>query len=184
LPPEQRKILGEYLFVCPDFHYKKIGETSVGFNELYEKLVLLPCHKLLLLDTCHSGALRAGLDSKSSPIRQLTKGGIGPVILAACETQQSAVEDESLDYGYAYGLFSIALRKTLQVDEEFMKANVNKNNKLTAKELAYGVTTLVHRYIDELRKKGVKGDDGKELEGQDPTMFLPAFEANLEVAER
>jgi WD40 repeat protein len=180
VPAAKLKGLSAFLFCCGDFDLGRPGGTTVGFADVYRVLVKLPCHKLVLLDTCRSG--RAGdilAAAPSDPIRALTRDGIGPVILAACGPRESAQEEETIDRGRAYGLFAVALRRTLQEDRYFNKADLNGDKTLQAGELAAGVRTQVHALVHRFREEGVAG-----VEPQDPTPFIPALEKDLALARR
>jgi WD40 repeat protein len=169
--------LGSFLYCCDDFDVTRLRETTVTFEELYEVLIRLPCHKVLLLDACHSGSTKEGIDSSSgNPIRVLTRDGVGPVILAACRPDESAFEEGTLDLGIAHGLFTIAIRWTLE--KHFAEADANKNRLLEPKELFDGVDRVVQRLIRQLR------DDGliTSSDGQHPIAFLPRLSETLPLA--
>src|SRR5262249_3201592 len=117
--------------------------------------------------------------------RVLTKDSIGPVILAACEATQVALENENIDFaGTACGLFTVAMRKTMDEKEEFASADLDKNQILTAKEIAFSIKKLIPQYVDQLPKLGVTTIKGEKLGNQDPVYFLPPFEENLELAHK
>jgi WD40 repeat protein len=65
-----------FVFCCQDFDPRN-SETSISARELYKALAEIPCRKALFLDVCHSGEV-------VQPVRDLTPGGRGPIILAAC----------------------------------------------------------------------------------------------------
>src|SRR5262249_14642086 len=110
---QRLKGLDGFFLVCAKFDWMQPEQTSVNFNDLYEELVKLPCHKLVFLDTCHSGSIpRTG--TVTNPIRALTKTGVGPVIMAACQPDEEAMESPLWFQDYRIsGLFHAALRKTL-----------------------------------------------------------------------
>jgi hypothetical protein len=85
---------GHFVFCCPDFDPGKLAETSVSSREIAEKLAAIRCRKLVLLDACHSGDV-------AMPIRDLTPGGCGPIIFAACGRGEQSWEDPRLGVGFS-----------------------------------------------------------------------------------
>jgi WD40 repeat protein len=73
-----------FVFCCPDFDLHK-PLTSISARDLYESLADIPCRKVVFLDVCHSGEV-------VRPVRDLTPGGRGPTILAACDSVESSWE--------------------------------------------------------------------------------------------
>jgi WD40 repeat protein len=162
-----------FLFCCADLDGAHLPDTTINFDDLYAKLVKLPCHKLILIDACHSGDVQAAMTGDEAPIRILTKDGIGPVILAACAQNESAIESKTLidlvDTP-AFGYFSIALRELLQDDSIFELADrAPRDGKLSADEVANAVTAGVQRI---LVRQGVR-------QPQHPSTFLPTLEKTL-----
>jgi WD40 repeat protein len=165
--------LGRFLFCCPDLNFNRLADTTIGFDELYGKLVKLPCHKLILIDACHSGAAQGAVTTEEAPIRILTQDGIGPVILAACTPQESAIESTTIDLGRAHGLFTIALRRMLEDKKAFVRADQSpKDGSLSAQEVAAAVKAQVKDLVTLLRDRGFNVD-------QNPSEFVPTLEARL-----
>jgi WD40 repeat protein len=179
VPAGKLKGLDTFLFCCGDFDLDRPGDTTLGFGEVYRALVKLPCHKLVLLDTCRAGTaheLRAA--APDDPIRALTRDGVGPIILAACEPHEFAQEEDTIDRGRAYGLFAVALRRTLQEKRYFDRADADpRDNTLQAGELVNAVRELVRALVRRFREEGVRGVDE-----QNPTGFLPDLEKDLDLA--
>jgi hypothetical protein len=179
VPKAQLQGLGRFLFCCADFDVKRLRATTVNFEELYDELVRLPCHKLLLLDACHAGGTQKELlDSSANPVRVLTRDGVGPIILAACGPKESAYEHNALDLGRAYGLFTIAVRRTLE--EKFEQADRNKNRILEPTELFAAVTAEVAAMMRQLRSAGIL----TAAERQTPVAFVPSLNEDLPLIRR
>jgi hypothetical protein len=179
VPAQRLQGLGRFLYCCADFDVQRLRETTVNFEELYEALVRLPCHKILLLDACHAGDTRTGLESVSSnPVRILTQDGVGPIILAACRPTESAYEQNAIDLGRAFGLFSIAVRRTLE--EKFDQADTNHNRALEPAELFASVSGQVQTLLAQLRRAGVLTDADR----QNPVAFLPSLGEDLHLVRR
>jgi WD40 repeat protein len=176
---QRLKGLGRFLYCCADFDIDRLRETTVSFEELYEALVRLPCHKVIMLDACHAGDTRTGLESVSSnPIRVLTQDGVGPIILAACQPTESAYEQNAIDLGRAFGLFTIAVRRTLE--EKFAQADTNRDGALEPGELFASVSAQVQVLLTQLRRARVLTDRDQ----QTPVAFLPSLGGDLQIVRR
>lgn len=85
------KVRGTFTFVGPRFDMAAPADTGLTTDALFKGLTSLPATKVVLLMACHSGD--ATTTALSDPVRQLTPGGVGPVVLAACEPTESAWVD-------------------------------------------------------------------------------------------
>ena len=169
--------LGQFLFVCGNTDIDQLPTTTVSFEELHDKLCRLPCHKLVLLDACHSGGAGTAIGlTTSNPVRIMSQHGIGCMILAACEPDQEAIEDPVLDpLGGGNGLFTIALRR-LWADEAIQeRADGNQDSILEANELAESVS----QQVDALVK--AHNSNRKLSELQQPLVFMPILEAKTSI---
>jgi WD40 repeat protein len=92
-----------FIFCCAKFEGDDPDASGLSSKVLYEKLTAIKCHKLVLLDACHSG------QAASNPVRGLTPNSQGPVILAACDRNQQSYEHKKFDHG----LFTAALLEAL-----------------------------------------------------------------------
>jgi WD40 repeat protein len=137
-----------FVFCTPTFDIARPEETGITSQALYEALAVLPCRKLVLLDVCHAGLA-------ANPVRDLTPGGKGPIILASCDKTESAVEDDT----YKHGLFTYALIEALGT--AFDKADKNKDGKLDADELFAYAEGRVPELLKTVKRE----------EGQNPTRF-------------
>jgi len=168
LPPRS------FAFVGPAFDALKPADTCVTSQDLYQAIARLPCHKLVLLDTCHSGAFTV------NPVRELTRDGVGPVILTACKPHEQAIEFGLLDNNQAYGLFTMAVRRALL--DEFDEADSNRDGQLTMAELARFLQERVPRYVQQIKDYKVAGI--KATDSQVPDVFLPQLEEKAPVARK
>ncbi|MBY0524252.1 MAG: caspase family protein [Gemmataceae bacterium] len=153
----------------PTFDHCRPNKTSITSLDLYEAIARLPCHKLVMLDACHSGAIAV------NPVRQLTRDGVGPIIVAACSPKESAMEFGPLDANQAYGLFTMAARRGLQ--EEFDDADRDKDGLISGAELEGYIRTRVPQLVDELKRNKIEGI--KSSDTQTPTAFLPRMERSV-----
>jgi WD40 repeat protein len=110
-------------FCCPDFDLNKLDTTSIRARELYEVLADIPCRKVVFLDICRSGGF-------VRPVRDLTPGGRGPTILAACDRGESSYEDP-IKLGHS--LFAQAILEA--TGERFEFADRNHDGRLDAQEV-------------------------------------------------
>ncbi|HYT94203.1 MAG TPA: hypothetical protein VEL76_36135 [Gemmataceae bacterium] len=194
---KQLKGLGQFLFCCADFDVDQLRETTVDFEEIYKRLVRLPCHKILILDACHAGDTRTGLESEIvNPVRVLTKDRVGPMIFAACHPEESAWESNTLDLRAAFGLFSMAVRRTLE--ERFDDADTNGNGVLDPQELSAQVNLEVKQLLVQLNQMAKRAEGGRlapggrqvSAEGADsritqrPIAILPTFGSGLPLVRR
>ncbi|MGH7128966.1 MAG: caspase family protein, partial [Planctomycetaceae bacterium] len=85
-------------------------DRAVTQNELNERFHQLKCRALLLLDTCHAGAA-AGIEAQ---LKDFSKVLVGPQVLTACDSDQTAEEYSPL----GHGLFTTALLEALQAEFE------------------------------------------------------------------
>jgi WD40 repeat protein len=102
------------LYLLPaDVDLKKLKDTGVSGDELKTALVGLPGMVLLVLDTCHSGALGAGklyVNSVSDEIaRELGRDENGVIVMCSSMARQDSVEDNE----HRQGTFTLALLEGL-----------------------------------------------------------------------
>jgi WD40 repeat protein len=169
---QQLQGLGKFLFLCGDFDFLHLRDTTIGLDDLYEKLVKLPCHKLITLDACHAAAVDPTERKGSDIIRLFTQDGVGPIIFAAYKANESANEGAP---GFviepASGLFAQAIVKTIQND--FLK---NRKSKLGPEDMFTGLESNVQEFVQTLRKQ----QGFKDL-SQNPQFFLPDQERNFAI---
>jgi WD40 repeat protein len=154
---------GTFVFVGPKFDFAKPSETGLPTDELNDHLARIRGRKVVLLMTCHSGDVVRG--SLRDPVRELTPGGVGPVVIAACAARESALVHPS-----AGSLFAVALR-----------AEAQTKPRMTAAELAEAIQTRVPRILAEWKQADLaEPDKDKRLLPPDlvdvlqlPTIFAP-----------
>ncbi|MDD4877935.1 MAG: caspase family protein [Candidatus Nanoarchaeia archaeon] len=118
--PEQ--IDSNNCFICPynfDAGYSDI--TGISLNEINIKIKQINSkQKLLLLDACHSGsALRRDIgfnfrDINTQELLNLVISGSGNGTIAACDSNEAALEDDKLEQG----IFTHAFNKILSNEQE------------------------------------------------------------------
>ncbi|MBL8799284.1 MAG: hypothetical protein JNM56_35690 [Planctomycetia bacterium] len=178
LPPQS------FAFVGPGFDPLRPNDTCLTSGDLYRAITRLPCHKLVLLDTCHSGSVRSRefgtVESAVNPVRDLTRDGVGPVIVAACQPHEQAIEFGMLDRNRSYGLFTMAVRRAL--GEEFTEADADADGVLEARELTGYIKDSVPKLVQKLKEAKVDGlrPDDSQL----PTEFLPRLEQRRPLARK
>lgn len=126
----------------------------VSASTLLDRLSHLNCRKLVLIDSCHSGAIA------QDPGRDLRPGGKGAVILAAAapyETAQEApvrIDRNGRAVTEMHGFFTAALAYTLS--NGHAQTDRNQDRLLTLEELHQGVATRVIALRQEmgLSRKG------------------------------
>jgi WD40 repeat protein len=171
---------GEFWFCGPRFELTRPSKDGLRAKDVYHALANLPCRKLVLLDACHSGSLagKASGPLHGNPVRPLSADGVGPIILAACQPRESAWEDAVIGLqdvdGRAFGLFAISL--LMGLEQDFDRADRNKNTELDGVELADFVRTRVPQMF-KLNVQQVMPS-----ETQTPTVMVPLLEQRLQAA--
>lgn len=183
---EKTRGLSEFLFICGHFQLDRVKESTLELDKLYERLVRIPCQKVVILDACHSGGVTPpsdGLGKIFLPeawniesrkgndlIRMLTPDQVGPIIFTSCSPQEAALEIRGLtNVDKMFGLFSQALVETIV--EGFDKADVNKNGGLDSKELGDHMTKLINQFLLDFPKRNPMFADRKYQ--QTPQLYLP-----------
>lgn len=139
--------LGSFYFLCGNFDFLRIRDTTISLDDLYDKFVKLPCHKLIMLDACNSAAVDPTERKGTDIIRLFTKDGVGPIIFAACKAEESAIEFGGFVVQPASGLFAQAIVKTLE--EDF---TASKKGELDPGFLSTSVKNNVGNWVNELRQ--------------------------------
>ncbi|MBY0232838.1 MAG: caspase family protein [Gemmataceae bacterium] len=135
-----------YFYVCRDFDARK-PETKLTSRALYAALSSVPCRKLLILDTCHSGGATV---IPSDGARDFNPEGRRFIVMSSCQTDQKALEPASPDEKFRHGFFTHALldliadstRAKGKLREEAVPSNELAENlpkKLEEVQKAFGV---------------------------------------------
>jgi WD40 repeat protein len=151
-----------FVFCCPDYDRRRFQQTGITARDLYDALARVPCRKVLFLDACHAGD--AATDT--SPVRGLTPGARGLIVLCACDRSQEALGNAR--YG---SLFTYAVAEALDRAGGFSRADTNQDQVLDAAELAAYVRARLPELITEI----------KAGSAQTPTYF-PVFPPPLPLA--
>jgi WD40 repeat protein len=131
-----------FVFCGASFDHKQPDKTGLSSRDLYAALAAIPCRKVVLLDACRAG------DLPVSPVRDLTPGGQGPIILGACRRGQHSYENPRLgETAGGHGLFSYAVLAAL--DKEFPRADKNRDGFLSPRELFEYVETRLPLLLEE-----------------------------------
>lgn len=125
---------GTFVFVGPKFDFDRPSQTGLPTDVLNEHLAKIRGRKVVMLMTCHSGDVLRG--SLRDPIRELTPGGVGPVVIAACAARESALVHPRLG-----SLFTVAFR-----------AEVSSKPRMTATELAEAIQSRVPKILAEWKQ--------------------------------
>jgi len=159
-----------FTFVLPQFNEENYLETGLPFclppssresgqDTLYEMLAKLPCHKVVLLDCCHSGG-------STHMIRDLTPDGdtVGPIIMVACDKDELAWEIIAV----GHGAFTSALLDALS--DKFVAADTDRDSRLDVDELRRHLVAAVPDLIDVFRR--LLEPSLMEMRGSDPSVEL------------
>jgi WD40 repeat protein len=148
-----------WFFACHDTSTRSAA-TRLDSRRLYDRLVHLRCRKVILLDTCHSGAVAI----QSDPVRALTRDGVPLFIFSAC-----GVDELSAGYG-GHGIFTGAILSAVQGSGPH--ADQDGDGHVDARELAVYLRREVPRRLAEIVKKEEARDTdvGKDA-SQHPVVF-------------
>jgi len=170
---------GTYSYLCHDaeLEISRSGDEFVptaagviGWADL-QPLADLPCRKLALVDTCHSGAL--GPAGRSTTVREFQDDMI--VVLASAEDDQPSVEHER----WGHGAFTKALLEGLgaAADDQSQLARADgslpsqrRDGVVTVDELIAYVMDRVPNLTEEFVRPG--GIEKKQTPKASPTLLL------------
>jgi WD40 repeat protein len=154
-PAKEGDDSGTWRFCCPDFddtNAANAAKTGISDEELQAKLARIAGRKVVILDACHSGQA-----ATENPVRPLVPSGQGPIVIAACDRNQEALENKE------HGLFTAALLEAL--GEKFRDADTDpRDGELDARELYKYTYRQMPRLLD-----GV----GRPAFAQVPIWFAP-----------
>ncbi|MGL4554672.1 MAG: caspase family protein, partial [Gemmataceae bacterium] len=142
---------GTYFYVTRDCDVKK-PETMLTSRKLYDALMKLNCRKMLVLDTCHSGAaakdaLSAASLGSGDQLRDMTREGKRLLVLSSCQEEQKALEPSEPGGDYKHGFFTHALLNVI-TDAEKGKGKPRRVG------VTYGeLETRLARELEALLKK-------------------------------
>jgi WD40 repeat protein/uncharacterized caspase-like protein len=163
--PKKGQPATTWLFCCPDFDIKRPEDTGITSEVLYEKLAKIEGRKLVILDACHSGE---AVVKAANQVRPLVPGGQGPIIMAACNRNQFALEDPK---ELKHGLFTYTLIQAL--GDDFNTA-ANGNKELDAVDL--------YKYTREQMPALLKKLKAPEA-AQVPILYVPPGTKRFTVAK-
>jgi WD40 repeat protein len=170
---------GAYAYLCHDAEltispsgedFMPTSTGSIGWADL-QPLADLPCRKLALVDTCHSGAL--GPAGRSTSVREFQDDMI--VVFASAEDDQPSVEHES----WGHGAFTKALLEGLGADKDDrgqlaradgMLASQQPDGVVTVDELIAYVMQRVPKLTEEFVRPG--GIPKRQTPKASPTQLL------------
>jgi uncharacterized caspase-like protein len=152
--PASGESKGGFYFVAQDSN-ADLAKTGVTGQRLNAALARLSCPSLLLLDACHSEAVRPD-------VQLLDLGGLqlGPQILTACGALETSKEHDELKHG----LFTYSILEALgakPASQPILGRVASGDGQLSLEELCRYVKARTPVLLDELRaaaaKRGVDG---------------------------
>jgi WD40 repeat protein len=121
---------GSFFYLCADSNRKVPGSVLTS-RELYKHLAEIPCRKMVILDTCHSG------DVASNPVRDLMRDGIPWLIFSSCDPKQSSNEPKERTGDIRHGLFTECILETISSSDK--AAGKRRQKLVTAGSLANAI---------------------------------------------
>lgn len=131
--------LNNYYFLSYDADIQTLRSTAVKWTEFKDVITNLPSKVILFVDACHSGNIlgsrKRGEADITAAIKDLIAAGTGQVIMTATTDNAAAYEDPSWEHG--------AFTKALTDGLKYMRADFDKNEVITIKELDFYITKRV-----------------------------------------
>lgn len=138
-----------FFYLCADADFKQPATLLTG-DDLLTALGKIRCHKLILLDACHSGRV-------PDPARALEKEGRRFMIFTACRGDQAALEpDPELTKDYPqlrdlrHGLFTEGLLAAIG-DPKSFDTKKGRQTPVSAAEMARTIEDKIEELHDKLR---------------------------------
>lgn len=129
-----------YYFLGYDSDADKLRRTAVKWVEFKDIITNLPSKVIFFVDACHAGNILGGNKKRGevdiiTAIKDLIAAGTGQIIMTATTDNAAAYEDPNWQHG--------AFTKALTDGLKNMKADFDKNDIVTIKELDYYITKRV-----------------------------------------
>jgi hypothetical protein len=140
---------GSFFYLCSDSN-KKTPTSILTSRQLYDILAAIPCRKLVILDTCHSGAV------DSNPLRDLMRDGVPFLIFSSCDPKQSSLEPLVRDDGtiageIRHGFFTQSILETIRSSAE--AKGRNRMQRITARDLADSIRRRLKSILVEYKQR-------------------------------
>jgi len=135
---------GNYYFLSHDANLERLRRTAVKWIEIEDTISNLPSKVILLADTCHSGNITGTRRDITSAIKSITNSGSGSIIMTATTGQGYSYEQKS----WGHGAFTKAFLEGLGS----LKADYDKDNTVTIKEIDLYITSRVKKLTDGKQK--------------------------------
>ena len=135
---------GSFSYVCSDSDLSDRA-TLLQTRQLRALFQAIACRKLILLDACHSGAIR------SSPTRDLNADGAQFFIFSACKPHQAALEPNPKVTGMKNGLFTQGLMAALTSAE--VVGTKARPRKVSAQELGGTIQSSLATLLKKLGQR-------------------------------
>ena len=135
---------GNYYFLSHDANLDRLRRTAVKWIEIEDTISNLPSKVILLADTCHSGSITGTRRDITSAIKSITNSGSGSIIMTATTGQGYSYEQKS----WGHGAFTKAFLEGLGS----LKADYDKDNTVTIKEIDLYITSRVKKLTDGKQK--------------------------------
>lgn len=129
---------GALVFALSATEMDRIGETSLNFNAVSERLRRSRARVIMLLDVCHAGAADRStiVTNDSAASHFVTNSGASMIIFSASKGRQFS-EETSVKGGDGGGRFSVAFSRILSAERR--QHDANRNGFLSVRELYKGL---------------------------------------------
>jgi hypothetical protein len=173
-----------FYFLPHDFDIKKRLTTGVYWDDFKRFLGEMPCRVLLVMDTCHSGAVTLGLRGDGDPAdemaRQIRAALPGRtdralIVMAACLSGGRAAENAA----WGHGALSLALLEGIEGKRLYARSartplpTPNDRDEITLRDLDYYASQRVRELVDG-KQAVVTNHTGDVALDQIPIARVPA----------
>jgi len=135
---------GNYYFLSHDANLDRLRRTAIKWNELEDTMKNLPSKVILLADTCHSGDITGNRRDITGAIKSIMNSGTGSIIMTATTGSGYSYEDAKWGHG--------AFTKSFLDGVGKMRADYDKDNVITIKEIDLYITSNVKKLTDGKQK--------------------------------
>ncbi|MCF7912806.1 MAG: caspase family protein [Candidatus Cloacimonetes bacterium] len=135
-----------FYFMSYEADAERLRSTAVRFSEFQDVVVNLPAKVILMTDACYSGNIMGSKTSRSitTALKDLIAAGTGQIIMTATTNNAVAYEDKAWQHG--------AFTKALEEGLKYYKADYNKDDMITIKEIDLYITNKVNNLTNGNQK--------------------------------
>lgn len=143
-------------------------------NDALAALEKVKCHKLILIDACHSGAAKgakAGADAEA--LQKLSRAAIGTATISSCQSDELSYEDPDWQNGaFTEALIESFTNKKCTDQSGVFSSDTNNDRKITINEVFNFIKRRVPHLVKNQKISRVT-EQNPNLNGSDLDMTIP-----------